>query len=74
MINFLPKFSEEFQNKILKYIRWQDAQLSLLGRGLLVKWTEQIKCSFNEYNLKYTSYNKPYFYNEDLNFNIMVPL
>ena len=67
---YLPKFSTEFQKKILRYRRWQDAQLSLLGRVLLVKGLEQMNCSFDMSDLKYTTYNKPYFDNIDVSFNI----
>ena len=68
--NYFPKFSVEFQTKIKRYRRWQDAQLSLLGRILLVKGLEQMNCSFDESNLRYTSFNKPYLESNDINFNI----
>jgi len=68
--NYLPKFSVEFQTKIKRYRRWQDAQLSLLGRVLLVKRLEQMNCSFDESNVRYSSFNKPYLANSDINFNI----
>lgn len=70
MNNFLPKFSTEFQDKIIRYRRWQDAQLSLLGRGLLVKGMEKINCSFTESDLKYNTFNKPYFDSINVSFNI----
>lgn len=68
--NYLPKFSVEFQTKIKRYKRWQDAQLSLLGRILLVKGLEQMNCSFDESNFRYTSFNKPYLESNYINFNI----
>ncbi|MBQ4803358.1 4'-phosphopantetheinyl transferase superfamily protein [Aquimarina sp. MMG015] len=66
----LPGFSTDFQNKLLKYRRWQDAQLSLLGRTLLGKGLENIDLPFCENNVIYTSYNKPYFKEGKVKFNI----
>lgn len=68
--NYLPKFSAEFQGKIVRYRRWQDAQLSLLGRVLLIKGMEQRKCRFDESDMKYNAFNKPYFDSNDISFNI----
>lgn len=68
--NHLHKFSIEFQNKINRYRRWQDAQLSLLGRVLLVKGMEQMNCVFDESDIKYTSFGKPYFNSSNISFNI----
>ena len=68
--HYLPDFSAEYQDKIKRYRRWQDAQLSLLGRVLLVKGLEQMNCSFNESNLRYTSFNKPFLESNDIHFNI----
>ena len=48
----------------------QDAQLSLLGRVLLAKGVEQMNCSFDKSDIKYTPYNKPYFDSIDVRFNI----
>ncbi len=67
---FLPQFSIAFQEKIMKYRRWQDAQLSLLGRVLLKKGLNQLGKQYDESKLKVTAYNKPYFENDDLEFNI----
>lgn len=68
--DFLPKCSIEFQDKIRKYRRWQDAQLSLLGRFLLAKGMEQMNCVFEESDIKHTSFGKPYFNSNAVNFNI----
>ncbi len=68
--NYLPNFSTKFRDKISRYRRWEDAQLSLLGRVLLVKGMEQMNSSFEESDLKYTQYNKPYFSCNDISFNI----
>lgn len=46
-------------------------QLSLLGRTLLYKGAEEIyRCSLREKEMKYTKYNKPYFEDEIIKFNI----
>lgn len=66
----LPEFSIDFRNRILKYRRWQDAQLSLLGRMLLSDAFKKLGKQFKEENLKYGPYNKPYFEDEKVRFNI----
>lgn len=69
--NTLINFSEDYQGKIGRYIRWQDAQSSLIGRLLLFKGIEDIKglkCS--DKKLRYTKYNKPYFEDQLIHFNI----
>lgn len=65
-----PIFSIEFQRKVLQYRRWQDAQLSLLGRLLLKNGLEKRNKRFNEESLRYSLYNKPYFERENVKFNI----
>ncbi len=62
----------DFQKKIMNYRRWQDAQLSLLGRILLYKGTDNFDTKYREINIKYTEYNKPYFAEErgEIFFNI----
>ncbi|WP_378186698.1 4'-phosphopantetheinyl transferase family protein [Aquimarina sp. W85] len=67
---FLPNFSNDFQRKILTYRRWQDVQLSLLGRLLLKQGMEGMSKTFCEENLMYSAYNKPYFKNKCVKFNI----
>jgi len=69
--NDLPKFLVDYQNKIKRYRRWQDAQLSLLGRILLFKGVEEIYMH-NPHNkvIKHTKYNKPYFDDDLIQFNI----
>ncbi len=67
----LPSFSGEFQKKILKYKRWEDAQLSLLGRFLLkhgLQYDHNNKYDDNE--LHYSYYSKPYFKDQRIKFNI----
>ena len=68
---FSTKFSVDFQEKIKRFRRWQDAQLSLLGRVLLFNGISEIygnDCHFNE--IKYTKYNKPYFEGSPIKFSI----
>jgi 4'-phosphopantetheinyl transferase len=55
----------------MRYKRWQDAQLSLLGRILLYKGAEEIYgYNLSEKEIKYTKYNKPYFEDNLIQFNI----
>lgn len=69
--NELPKFSLDFQDRIRSYRRWQDAQLSLLGRVILLKAIEQVyNCKFHDVEILQTKYNKPYFKDSSVQFNI----
>lgn len=65
-----PRFSNDFQKKILKYRRWQDAQLSLLGRVLLWSSLKKLNKDLCVEDVRYNSYKKPYFENENIKFNI----
>jgi 4'-phosphopantetheinyl transferase len=65
MQEFLLKFPINFQNKITSYRRWQDAQLSLLGRILLYRGAANFNKKYKEASIKYTKYNKPYFGEEE---------
>lgn len=67
---FSVKYSIDFQNKIMKYRRWQDAQLSLLGRILLFRGIKLFNKDYDERNIKYTKYKKPYFEDKEIQFNI----
>ncbi|MDI5888439.1 MULTISPECIES: 4'-phosphopantetheinyl transferase family protein [Flavobacterium] len=67
----LPKFPKDYQEKIKRYRRWQDAQLSLLGRILLFKGIEQIyKHNPLDKVIKHTKFSKPYFEDNFIHFNI----
>lgn len=67
----LPNFPEDYQNKIRRYRRWQDAQLSLLGRVLLFRGMEESGLFYApDQEIKYTGYNKPYFEANPMPFNI----
>jgi len=67
---YLPDFSSEYQDRIRRYRRWEDAQLSLLGRVLLKQGMENLNYKFDESKLKYTSFDKPYFEDDHVHFNI----
>lgn len=59
-----------YQNKIRKFKRWQDAQLSILGRFLLKYGLQQIDKYFDENEFRFNSNSKPYLEAENLEFNI----
>lgn len=68
---FLSSFPLDFQQKIRSYRRWQDAQLSLLGRLLLnhgIQKNTQLKKVQSK--MLFNKYNKPYFEDKEINFNI----
>ena len=67
---YLLRFPREYQQKILSYHRWQDAQLSLMGRLLLMCGMKGLNKGLENFELEYTEYNKPIFSNLDLKFNI----
>jgi 4'-phosphopantetheinyl transferase len=66
----LPRFSKEYQEKVLRFHRWQDAQLSLIGRLLLMCGMKDLDKKVAYFQLEYTDYSKPFFSNLDLKFNI----
>lgn len=66
-LHFLP---EKYQNKLLRYRRWQDAQLSLIGRLLVKKGMSFFNQEIKLDELYFTKYNKPYFENNNVSFNI----
>ena len=68
--NHLNDFPEDFQKKISAYKRWQDAQLSLLGRLLLNYALKKINKNYNEESLNYSTYGKPFFNDDNIKFNI----
>ena len=67
---FLPEFSIDFQNRIKRYRKWQDAQLSLLGRVLLFGGVKQLGMNYEQSDIKYTQYKKPYFEDKTMQLNI----
>lgn len=61
--------TEEFNAKILKYRRWQDAQLSLLGR-ILLKYGLNQYFNIHDFEIGRTSNHKPFIKNQKVHFNI----
>ena len=70
MRNHISEFPIHFQNKLLKFKRWQDAQSSLLGRLLLRYVLLNEGVDLHNEILHYSSNGKPYLINQDLKFNI----
>jgi len=69
--NDLPQFPVDYQEKINRFQRWQDAQSSLLGRILLFKAIEEnYKQKPEHKEIMQTLYNKPYFQDNSVLFNI----
>lgn len=69
--NELPKLPYDFRQKIKNYRKWQDKQLSVLGRFLLFYGIEK-NFNLKRQNLKirYNPYNKPFFERNPVYFNI----
>lgn len=60
-----------FQERIKRYRRWQDAQSSILGRVLLFESIKDVyNKDFRNKKIEYTKYNKPFFYDDSIYFNI----
>ncbi|QYS89919.1 4'-phosphopantetheinyl transferase superfamily protein [Flavobacterium davisii] len=69
--NELVKFPTVFQEKIKEYRKWQDAQLSLSGRVLLLQGIQEVyNLDYSDKEVCYTKFNKPYFLNDSIHFNI----
>ena len=68
--DFLRKLPVDFQKNILLYKRWQDVQLRLLGRLLLIKGLERNGEDFDKLTIEYTNKGKPYFKESNIKFNI----
>jgi len=66
----LPGFPVKYQEKITKFIRWQDAQLSLLGRLLLEYGLKIIDKQRDVNKINFNASAKPYFAFDGLYFNI----
>jgi 4'-phosphopantetheinyl transferase len=67
-MNFIPLY---MQQKAMKYVRWQDRQLYIAGKLLLLKSLEDFTLTKNLrlQDLLYNPFDKPYF-NHPLQFNI----
>jgi 4'-phosphopantetheinyl transferase len=71
MTNHLSRFGMAYQDKIKKYRRWQDAQLSLLGKVLLFEGSRNLFGKYyDDTHLNITKYNKPFFEKAGFEFNI----
>ncbi|MCX2492853.1 4'-phosphopantetheinyl transferase superfamily protein [Pedobacter sp. PF22-3] len=66
----LNNFPDDFQYKISQFRRWQDAQLSLLGRLLLLRGLSKFNIGTKDIRFVFNAHNKPYLENTALNFNI----
>lgn len=66
---YLNVFSEELKTDLLKYRRWQDAQLSLLGKVLLLHGLRTYYDIF-ETEIRFSSNHKPYLKDDPVHFNI----
>ncbi|PQA94563.1 hypothetical protein B0A69_08860 [Chryseobacterium shigense] len=69
MDRYLNTFPEDFKKDILKYRRWQDAQLSLLGRVLLQHGLNT-HYGISEAEIGRLPNNKPYLKGHSIYFNI----
>ncbi|MEZ0129386.1 4'-phosphopantetheinyl transferase superfamily protein [Flavobacterium sp. LBUM151] len=67
----LPELPFDFKEKIKKHRKWQDIQLSVLGRFLLFYGMEK-NFDLNRKNLEiqYNQYHKPFFEGNQVYFNI----
>jgi 4'-phosphopantetheinyl transferase len=66
---YLDTCSESFKNKIMKFRRWQDIQLSLLGRVLLKDGLNDYY-NIDQFDIDMSSNNKPLLKGENVHFNI----
>lgn len=67
----LFRFSANYQKKIQSFKKWQDAQLSLLGRMLLFNGINEFtKKKYSDEDIRYTIFNKPYFKDSLIHFNV----
>jgi len=66
---FLNGFSPHFKDKILKYRKWEDAQLSLLGRVLLQFGLKKYY-NLDKFEIELSSDYKPFLKEQDIYFNI----
>lgn len=67
---FLPEQPPAFREKILRYRKWEDAQLSLLGRVLLNTGLREWGVAGHVGELAFTPFNKPFLPDSTIRFNI----
>ena len=71
ILPLIKKFPSNFQDRLLKYRRWQDCQASVLGRLLLKYGTKRFFKYDLDYNhISYSEFSKPFLSNHNINFNI----
>jgi len=68
--NFSQDFSKVYNDKIIKFWKWQDAQLSMLGTYLLRYGLKEIGLNFNQIKISTKKNSKPYLEAENIDFNI----
>lgn len=68
--NVLPMFSCTFQSRMHRLNRWEDVQLSILGRLLLLYGTRRNRITVNEVDVQFNYFKKPYFRDIDVHFSI----
>ncbi|AHM58282.1 4'-phosphopantetheinyl transferase [Flammeovirgaceae bacterium 311] len=67
---YLDQLPAEFQNQILKYRNWEDAQRSLYGKLLLKSGLEYLQLNgYKLSDIKYSAHQRPYF-DHTFDFNI----
>lgn len=66
---YTSSFPREFQERLLKFRRWQDQQASLLGRVLLENGMRQLY-QYQLPEISFGKYGKPFFKQSDIQFNI----
>lgn len=68
--NSILSFPADFVERILRYRRWEDFQLTLLGRLLLKFGLKKLDIHYEEENIQYSDYKKPYLKDTNVEFNI----
>lgn len=66
---YVEIFGQDFSKKVLKYRKWQDAQLSLLGRVLL-KYGLSKYYDINDFKIDISENGKPFLRDLQIYFNI----
>lgn len=66
---FLNYFPEEFRHKVLGFRKWEDTQLSLLGRVLLCHGLDKYY-KISELHIELSPNGKPFIKNQNIHFNV----
>ncbi|MDP2542673.1 4-phosphopantetheinyl transferase [Tenacibaculum discolor] len=67
---YLNSFPKKYKERLLRYQRWEDVQLSLLGRLLIKEGLSYFQKKIDFKNLMFTEYDRPYFKDNDVQFNV----